>query len=88
MNIGQNGEHALAFVLLGLALGLAHPRNRWLTATFVLGFTAVIEILQFAAPGRHARISDFVVDALAASLGLAAAASLDWMVRRTQRSMS
>jgi hypothetical protein len=27
-NLGQNGEHALAFVLLGLAFGLAyHPRG-------------------------------------------------------------
>ena len=88
MNIGQNGEHALAFVLLGLAFGVAYTRDRSLTATLVIAFTGLIEVLQFAAPGRHARLSDFVVDALAASLGLVAAAALDWMVRRTQRSPS
>ena len=84
LNLGQNGEHALAFVLLGLAFGLAYTRNRLHTAAFVIAFTGLIEILQFLAPGRHARMQDFVVDALAASLGLAGAAALDWMIRRTQ----
>ena len=85
--LGQNGEHALAFVLLGLAFGLAHTRNRLLTAAFVIAFTGLIEVLQFLAPGRHARMEDFLVDALAASLGLAAAAAFDWTIRRTQRSL-
>jgi VanZ family protein len=86
-NLGQNGEHALAFVLLGLVFGLAHTRNRLHTAAFVIAFTGAIELLQFWAPGRHARLEDFVVDALAASLGLAAAATLEWMIRRTRRSL-
>jgi VanZ family protein len=86
-SLGQNGEHALAFVLLGLAFGLAYTRNRLHTAAFVIAFTGLIEILQFLAPGRHARMEDFVVDALAASLGLAAAAAFDWTIRRTQRSL-
>jgi VanZ family protein len=84
--LGQNGEHALAFVVLGLASGLAHTRNRLQTAAFVIAFTGLIEVLQFLAPGRHARMEDFVVDALAASLGLVAAA-LAWTIRRTQRSL-
>jgi VanZ family protein len=85
--LGQNGEHALAFVLLGLAFGLAPTRNRLHTAAFVIAFTGLIEVLQFLAPGRHARLQDFVVDALAASLGLAVAAALGWTIRRTQRSL-
>lgn len=87
-NLGQNGEHALAFVLLGLAFGLAHTRNRSHTAIFVIAYTGLLEILQLLAPGRHARLEDFVVDALAASLGLAAAAALDWMIRRFRHSPS
>ncbi|KRR06078.1 antibiotic resistance protein VanZ [Bradyrhizobium jicamae] len=87
LKLGQNGEHALAFVLLGLAFGLAHTRNRSFTATLVIAFTGLIEILQLWAPGRHARMTDFVVDALAASLGLLVAAVLDWKLRRTQRSL-
>jgi VanZ family protein len=85
--LGQNGEHALAFVLLGLAFGLAHTSTRLHTAAFVIAFTGLIEVLQFLAPGRHARLQDFVVDALAASLGLAVAAALGWTIRRPQRSL-
>ena len=88
LSLGQNGEHALAFVLLGLAFGSAYTRNRLPTTAFVIAFTGVIELLQFLAPGRHARLEDFVVDALAATLGLAAAAAFDWTIRRTQRSLS
>jgi hypothetical protein len=32
-------------------------------------------------------LQDFLVDALAASLGLVAAVALDWTIRRTQRSL-
>ena len=85
-NLGQNGEHTLAFVLLGLAFGVAYTRHRLITAAMVIGLTALLEILQFWAPGRHARLSDFVVDALAACVGLAAAATLDWVIRRVRRS--
>jgi VanZ family protein len=46
----------------------------------------VIEILQFWAPGRHARFEDFAVDALAACAGLAAAAAIDWVMQRSRRS--
>ena len=81
-NLGQNGEHALAFVLLGLAFGLAYAGNRSRIAALVIGYTGGIELLQFIAPGRHARLQDFMVDALAACLGLVVAAALDWMFRR------
>jgi VanZ family protein len=36
-------------------------------------------------PGRHARLSDFIVDVLAACAGLAIAAALDWAIRRVRR---
>jgi VanZ family protein len=87
-SLGQNGEHALAFVLFGLAFGLAYTRDRSRTAAFVIGSTGLIELLQFVAPGRHARMEDFVVDALAASLGLVAAAAFDWTIKRTRESAS
>jgi VanZ family protein len=80
--LGQNGEHALAFLLLGFAFGLAYRHNRWLTFLIAVAMIGLVEILQFWAPGRHARLSDFVVDVVAACLGLAAAAALDWAIRR------
>lgn len=84
-NLGQDGEHALAFVLIGLAFGLAYPRQRLLTSAISVVMIGVIEILQFWAPGRHARLEDFVVDALAACSGFALAVALDWAVQRLRR---
>ena len=85
-NLGQDGEHALAFMLLGLAFGLAYTRNRPLTAAIVVAMTGVLELLQRWTPGRHARLEDFVVDALAACAGLAVAAALDWAGLRLRQS--
>ena len=56
------------------------------TALMVVAISGVMEILQFWAPGRHARLEDFLVDALAACVGLAAAAAFDLILKRTQRS--
>jgi VanZ family protein len=83
-DIGQNGEHALAFVLVGLAFGLAYRSNRLITALAAVVMIGAIEVLQFWVPGRHARLSDFVVDALAACAGLTVVAALDWIVSRTR----
>lgn len=87
-NLGQDGEHALAFVLIGLTFGLAYTRNRLLTGAIAVGLIGVVEILQLWSPGRHARLEDFVVDAMAAIAGLAAAAALDWAVKRVRMSNS
>ena len=83
-DLGQDGEHALAFVLIGLAFSLAYPQRRLVTATIAVGMIGLIEILQFWAPGRHARWSDFVVDALAACAGLALAAGIGWIMARSR----
>ena len=84
-DLGQDGEHALAFILIGLTFGLAYTRNRLLTSVISVVMIAVIEILQIWAPGRHARFEDFAVDALAACAGLAVAAGSDWVIRRSRR---
>jgi VanZ family protein len=84
-DLGQDGEHALAFVLIGLAFGLAYTRHRLLTTAIAVVLIGVLEILQFWAPGRHARLEDFIVDALTACAGLAVAAGMDWVIQRTRR---
>jgi len=81
-NLGQDGEHTLAFVLVGLAFGLAYPRQRLMATVIAVGLIGLIEILQFWAPGRHARLEDFVVDALAACAGFAMAAVLGRLTRQ------
>jgi VanZ family protein len=83
-NLGQDGEHAVAFILVGLAFGLAYPRHRLLTGAIAVVMIGVIELLQFWAPGRHARLEDFVVDALTACLGMAVTAALDWAMQRVR----
>ena len=84
-NLGQNGEHAFAFVLVGLAFGLAYSRNRWVTAAISLVTIGLLELLQLWMPARHARLSDFVVDALAACAGFVLAAGLDRAIKRVRR---
>ena len=84
-DLGQNGEHAFAFILVGLAFGLAYSRIRWITAALSFVMIGLLEMLQHWMPGRHARLSDFIVDVLAACAGLAIAAALDWAIRRVRR---
>jgi VanZ family protein len=83
-NLGQDGEHAFAFVLIGLAFGLAYPRHQLLTSVIAVVMIGVVELLQLWAPGRHARLEDFVVDALTACAGMAVAAVLDRVVQRVR----
>jgi VanZ family protein len=63
-------EHAGVFLLDGLAFGVAFPvSQRWVSVGAV-AFCAGIELAQLMVPGRHARVSDFVVDAIAACAGV------------------
>jgi VanZ family protein len=76
------GEHAFAFVLVGLAFGLAYPRNRTGLAAIAVVLIGALELLQLWVPGRHARLVDFVVDALTAVAGILIAAAFDWLRSR------
>src|ERR1700740_363537 len=84
-NLGQDGEHAFAFVLIGLAVGLAYPRHRMMVPVTIV-LIGVLELLQLLVPGRHARLEDFIVDALAACVGFVIAALLGWIGRSYWRS--
>jgi VanZ family protein len=85
-DLGQTGEHALAFLVVGLAFGLAYGRNRRATAAASIVLIGLLELLQRWMPGRHARLGDFVVDALAACAGLLLAAGLQWTIKRARQS--
>jgi len=80
-NITHDGEHALAFVLLGLAFALAYPRQRILAAGISVVMIGILELLQLFVPGRHARLEDFIVDALTALAGFAIAGVIGWLMR-------
>ncbi|WP_456714129.1 VanZ family protein [Bradyrhizobium sp. USDA 4353] len=81
-HLGQDGEHALAFILVGLAFGLAYRGHRLLTAGIAVVLIGALELAQFVAPGRHARLEDFIVDAAAACAGFGLAAAIDWLIRQ------
>ena len=53
------------------------------TAVVAIG---LLELLQLWAPGRHARLEDFLVDALAAGVGFVIATVLGWVTRSYSRS--
>ncbi len=86
--LGQDGEHALAFVLVGLSVGLSFPRRRWRVAAMVIVLIGILELMQRWAPGRHARLEDFLVDAAAACLGLVGAAAIGWLTARLRGARS
>lgn len=62
-------EHFSIFVATGAAFGLAYPVRRMLLATWLVTFAGAVELAQLFVPGRHARLSDFLVDAVAICVG-------------------
>ena len=72
-------EHAGIFLLDGVAFGIAYCGHEWLLSTGAVIFCASVELAQLAIPGRHARLSDFVVDAIAICVGIFAGSRLIWM---------
>lgn len=63
-------EHLLIFAATGFAFGLGFDDKRRLLAIYLVAFAGFIEFLQLFVPGRHARLSDFVVDAASIFGGL------------------
>jgi VanZ family protein len=65
----HNFEHLAIFLTMGTAFGFGYPRRVMLLPIALIGFSAAIEITQMLVPGRHARLGDFLTDALASCLG-------------------
>jgi VanZ family protein len=63
-------EHFAVFCATGIALGVGYNTNRGFLAAGLVLFAGAIEFAQIFAPGRHARLSDFIVDALALCVGV------------------
>ena len=62
-------EHFVIFALTGTAFGLSYDPKRGLLALQLVIFAAIVEITQLFVPGRHARFSDFLIDAIAIAVG-------------------
>jgi VanZ family protein len=74
----HNVEHFAIFLMTGFCFGIGYPYKYELQAVALIAFTGLIEIAQLWVPGRHSRLSDFVVDASAACIGIATA----WLITR------
>lgn len=72
----HNLEHFALFAAAGAAFGLGYYRRRGLVMAALAAFAGTIELTQLAVAGRHARLEDFVVDALAVSASAAIAATV------------
>jgi len=68
--IGHDFEHVLISLILGTAFGFGYPGRGQFLAIALVAFAATIEIAQNWAPGRHARASDFLLDAGASCVGI------------------
>jgi VanZ family protein len=69
-------EHAAIFLTAGISFGIAYLGREWLLRIGAISFCAALELAQLYIPGRHARLSDFVVDAAAAVLGVSVSSIL------------
>jgi len=58
------------FLVIGMAFGIGYPHRLWLLTIAQVTLAAAIEVAQMWVPARHARMSDFLIDALASCLGV------------------
>jgi VanZ family protein len=57
----HNLEHIGIFLLTGFVFACAYPK-RWTVTLALATFAAGVEAVQVFVPGRHARVSDLIVD--------------------------
>jgi len=78
-------EHAGLFFVDGFAFGIAYAGYEWLLSVGAVVFCAAVELAQLIIPGRHARLSDFFVDAIALCIGVFTGSTLTRMMRHDCR---
>lgn len=66
-------EHFAVFFPAGIAFGYGYGRRPLLLAIALIVFAGLIEASQRLVQGRHARLSDFIVDAASLCIGVAVA---------------
>jgi VanZ family protein len=66
----HNLEHFASFAVAGALQYTSYPARpvRWFLVALL--FCGGLELLQIGIPGRHARVEDFVIDTVAACLGI------------------
>jgi hypothetical protein len=79
-------EHVIIFLLAGTAFGLGYRGQEFFLYVSAISISGTLEISQLLVQGRHARLSDFAVDAFSACAGVFAASilvanSAHWITR-------
>ena len=74
-------ERASAYLLFGISVGLGFSRWVQHAAVFVVGVAGVLELLQLVDPGRHGRLGDMPIKAVAGVVGVL----LSWLLVRQYR---
>jgi hypothetical protein len=84
--VDHNLEHFLPFAALGAlyALGYTNQFRRLLLGGFI--FAGLLELVQIPLPTRHARMEDFVIDAIAIASGICTVAILQTVYRSWRQS--
>jgi hypothetical protein len=75
-------EHLGIFLVTGVAFGLGYAWSPVLQAAGLVAFSAAIELIQLGIVGRHARLTDFVVNAVSISVGVGIGWTLSMLWRR------
>ena len=81
-------EHFTIYAATGFTFGLGFTRRHDLLAILLVIFCGSIEIAQLFVPGRHARLSDFTIDAVSACIGLGTSSLLGLARSRVPASKS
>jgi VanZ family protein len=80
--IPHNMEHLAIYLATGFVIAIGYrDRLPVVTAGLVL-FCGLIEFMQLWVPGRHARLSDFLVDVVGTWIGVAALVAAKWILPR------
>ena len=75
-------EHFGIFFATGVAFAFGYSSRTLNLVIELIGFAGFVEVVQILIPGRHARLSDFIVDAVALCLGVAIASLAGTRMRR------
>ena len=78
--LAHNVEHFGIFYATGLAFALGYRHCNLLLPTSLVSFAATVEVAQLFVPGRHARLSDFLFDAVAICVGLLTVLLMDGLL--------
>ncbi len=77
-----NMERAAAYLLFGITLAMGFPDHIRRCTIIVIGVAGLLEALQLIDPGRHARLHDALVKALAGIAGIVVVRIASVVMRR------